>query len=521
MTELTHETTLQMIRDGLKTQGDMPIFNTSMNRIQAVGSDPDADAMALSVEIMKDVNLTAKVLKLANSPLYNRGKGKIGQLSRAVVVLGFGPIKNAALTAKFIDGFQRECPGINMTGMLVNSFLAGTFVRDVAAKCGINDIEQAYICGMLHNLGEIVTAFVLPEQYKEIQRLQKEEDLSQMAAEKKVLGTSLRSLGQSIAKDWEFPLSVVSTMEDHATGKAQRIRNQADLTGALVSLANKTMGLLYSDNPQDDKSMTDMMYELSKAAGLRQEDISAALTQSFKQSCDLAKSYGLDKKHLAPKLRNNDDEVLDKVAREFSYYATSQIAPPAETAAAPQQDQAGEEADQAAAPAAENGNANQLLEIMFELTNMISQKGNFNSILAKIIEGMNLGVGLERVVLCLLTPDHKSYVGRISAGDGAVQLKEYFNFPVNVQGDLFSKIIMEGDELFVEDINQGWRDQLPSNFEEKAGANSFILGTLHSKTRPLGVFYADNARSGKPIGVNEKRNFMQLVGQAQLALQIR
>jgi HD-like signal output (HDOD) protein len=141
MTEPTHETTLQAIQDALRKRGDMPIFNTSMNRIQAVGSDPDADAMALSVEVMKDVNLTAKVLRLANSPMYNRGKGKIAQLSRAVVVLGFGPIKNAALTAKFIDGFQLEYPGVNMTGMLVNSFLAGTFVRNVAAKCGIADIE--------------------------------------------------------------------------------------------------------------------------------------------------------------------------------------------------------------------------------------------------------------------------------------------------------------------------------------------------------------------------------------------
>ena len=526
MTDLTHEITLQLIRDGLKKQGDMPIFNTSMNRIQAVGSDPDSDAVELSVEIMKDVNLSTKVLKLANSPLYNRGKGKIGQLSRAVVVLGFGPIKNAAITAKFIDGFQRECPGINMTGMLVNSFLAGTFVRDVAAKCGINDIEQAYICGMLNNLGEIVTAFVLPEQYRQIKHLQKEENLSSVDAEQQVLGTTLRALGQSIAREWEFPLNVVNTMEDKSTGKAQRIRNQADLTGALVTLANKTMSLLYADNPTSDKSMTDLMYELSKAAGLRKEDVSASLVESFKQSCDLAKSYGLDKKHLSPKLRNNDDEELDKVAREFSFYTTSQLATK-DTEVGSKKEQARDDdasdvnSEDPPAVIASSGDSNVLLNILFELTTMIAQKGNFNSILAKILEGMNLGIGYERVVLCLLSPDHKSYIGRLSSGDGAADLKDYLNFPVNTKSDLFSKVIMESDELFVENIDQSWREQLPEDFEAKTGARSFMLGTLHSKARPLGVFYADNARSGTPIDQNDQRSFMQLVAQAQLALQVR
>jgi HD-like signal output (HDOD) protein len=526
MTEPTHETTLQAIQDALRKRGDMPIFNTSMNRIQAVGSDPDADAMALSVEVMKDVNLTAKVLRLANSPMYNRGKGKIAQLSRAVVVLGFGPIKNAALTAKFIDGFQLEYPGVNMTGMLVNSFLAGTFVRNVAAKCGIADIEQAYICGLLHNLGEIVTAYTLPAQYKQIKKLQQEKNLPAVEAEKQVLGTTLRAIGQSVAREWEFPLSVVSTMEEHPTGKAQRIRNQAELTGALVSLANKTMGMLYADKPEHDQSMAELMLELSKTSGIRKEDITTALTQSFRDSCELAQSYGLDRKQLAPKLRDSADEDLDKLTREMSFYATSTVpaaAPAPEPSARPVA--VGEAAPAAAskpAPStAPGGDANVLLSVLFELTTLISQKSNYNTILDKVLEGMHRGIGFDRAVLCLLSPDHKLYSGRLYAGDGAKLVKDYFNFPVNKAADVFSRTIMEGNELFVENVEQGWADQLPPRFAEKVGAQSFILGTLLSKSRPLGVFYADKARSGAPITATDRRSFMQLVAQAQLALQVR
>ena len=108
------------------------------------------------------------------------------------------------------------------------------------------------------------------------------------------------------------------------------------------------------------------------------------------------------------------------------------------------------------------------------------------------------------------------------AGNNTDALETYLSFDVNVEKDLFSKIIMEGSELLVSDIKQdSWRQQLPSDFQEKTGANGFILGSLRSKVRPIGVFYADKAHSGKLITAEDHRSFTQLVAQAQLALQLR
>jgi HD-like signal output (HDOD) protein len=523
MTVLTHSQSLQLIRDRLQEGGDMPIFSATVNRVQMVGSDPDADAMALSVEILKDANLTTKVLKLANSPMFNRGLGKIGNLSRAVVVLGFDTVKSVVLTLKLIDGFQQQFPGIDMTGMLVNSFLTAGFARGVSARCGIKDIEQVYICGLLHNLGEIVAAYTLPDKFREIQALRREQGLSQAEAEKQILGTTLRTLGQDIARDWEFPQTVVNTMEDRASEKGVRIRNQTELVGALSSLSSKTMSLLYAETPDTNKSLAELTFEMSKVAGIRKEDVSNALEQSFKQSCEMAQAYGLNKKHLTPKLRGGDDEALDKLARQFSFYANSEISngvaetAPTATEAAPKAAQPAA----ASAPAA-GGDANLLLSILFEITTLMTQKATINAILDKVLEGLHRGIGFDRAVLCLLNPDHSAYAGRLAAGEGADELKAYLSFPVNVQRDLFSKVIMEGNELLVSDIDQGgWRQQLPADFEQQTGARSFLLGTLRSKNRPLGMFYVDKARSGTPISPEEHRSFTQLVAQAQLALQMR
>ncbi|MDT8384496.1 MAG: HDOD domain-containing protein [Gammaproteobacteria bacterium] len=531
-TRLSHEQSLAMVRDRLQEKGDMPIFSATVNRINLVGSDPDADAMALSVEILKDANLTSKVLKLANSPLYNRGQGKIGSLSRAVVVLGFGTVKSAVLTLKLIDSFQREFPGIDMTGMLVNAFLTGGFLRGISAKCGIKDIEQVYICGLLHNLGQIVVAYTLPEYFREIAALQRTEVLPREQAEIQVLGTSLQQLGQDVLRDWDFPKNMVDTLDEHKAKNLTRIRNQTELTGALASLSNQTMELLYAENPGTQKTLAELKHDMSMVSGIRKEEVGAALEESFRQSCELAKDYGLSKTHLTPRMRGDADQDLEKMARQFSYYASSEIkvvpadneAVPAATGAPgekiPGSSAAGDQP--ATMSAAKPGDPHLLLGILFEVTTLMTQKAHFNSILEKVLEGIHRGVGFDRAVLCLLNPKHTAYAARMLAGDNTEALETYLSFEVDEQRDLFSKIIMQGGELLVSDIEQGdWHAQLPKDFQQKTGANGFILGALRSRNRPLGVFYADKALTGARITPEDQRSFSQLVAQAQLALQIR
>ena len=172
-----HEETMARINEGIKRLGDLPIFSATINKIRRMSSDPDSDAMSVAKEVLKDANLSTKLLCLSNSAYYNRGVGKISVISRAVIVLGFDTVKNLGLTLKLIESFQNANPNVGMDKLLVKAYLAAGFVRDIAEKCGVKDIEESYVCALLHNLGEITVAYVLPDEFLHILELDRNEGL--------------------------------------------------------------------------------------------------------------------------------------------------------------------------------------------------------------------------------------------------------------------------------------------------------------------------------------------------------
>ena len=550
-----HEQTIARIHEGLKHLGDLPIFSTSINKVRHISTDPNSDAMAVAKEVLKDANLSTKLLRLSNSAFYNRGVGKIAVISRAVIVLGFETVRNLTLTLKLIEGFKDTNPSVDMSKMLVKSYLAAGFVRDIAEKCGVKDIEESYVCALLHNLGEITVAYVLPDEYLRITRLI-EEGSSQSAAENAVLGTSISLISQNLATTWEFPATVVNTMAPPPTNITGTVKDHVTFNRSISSLAHQLLGNLYDDN-DDGKKLPDTLGMITKATGLNGGIIENYLNDSFRMSCTLATEYGLDKKLLKPALGSADGTLRNKWARQLSYYASIDEGIPTAspdqvyTAAAVRMQLSGEAAplpntnrsetiSPADLPSTQNNTgevylpttatteaapglpSHQLqLQIIQEITDLIAKSARLSEVFVKVIDGIYRGAGFERVLLCLVTPDRRNYVGRLAVGAQHDILKQYFSFPIKPSSDLFSKMLMEGGELTVNDTsNSVRRNLLPSDFVKVTGAVSFVIAALRYQDKAVGFFYADCAVSGRTIGEAEQRNMLQFITQARLALRL-
>ncbi|TPW14922.1 MAG: putative signal transduction protein, partial [Halothiobacillaceae bacterium] len=314
---------LVTLRAHIEMKGDLPIFNASLNHVRRISSDPDADAMEPAQTIMKDANLSIKLLRIANSPYYARGSVKLGSISRAVVLLGFDVIKSLCLTLRLIESFQDEHPTVAMNRMVARAYLTAGFVRDLALKAGIKNAEDSYVCGLCHSLGEIAVGYFLPNKFQEIIELQRDSHCSWSQSQERVLGMSLAAIGQQLAHDWNFSGKVIGSMAEYRPEVEGVIKNGLQLNHAMVSLGSQVIDNLYLKDRRSPKTLRELMVDLQNSTALKMDAIETSLEESFQLSCELIKSYGLSPHILEPAVHASGDSLRDRLALEFSFYARS------------------------------------------------------------------------------------------------------------------------------------------------------------------------------------------------------
>jgi HD-like signal output (HDOD) protein len=515
--------TLEKIMARIEKIGDLPIFSASVNRIRMMSASEETEVTELANEIGKDANLTTKLLRVANSPYYSRGDVKVGVVSRAVMMMGFDTVRNVTLAMKVIDSFQFKHPQINMSSLLVKSYLAAGFTREVAFKCDAKDPEATYTCGLLHNVGEIVVAVALPDEYLKMLDLVAQNKLSWSKAQMQVLGMTIKQVAQEVLAKWSFPNNVVKTVTDFNKADKGKVRNQQDLNCALASYGARVMDCLYTPHTSGELDYQKLLLDLQEVSGLRGDVLTQCLNNSFKMSCDLAEQYGLDKKLLRPKVIGTEDDARNKTARTLAYLAGSDAAAPERTTAPPAQaDAQTTEGAQQAPGKVTRGDAAALINILHDITVLITQHADINAVFSRILEGIQHGVGFDHAMLCLLTPDRSRYKARFAVGPNAEPLKSHFNNDVNPTKDLFSRTALSGGEVLVKNVHdESWRGVIKHAFVEGTGVNTFVVAALKLGDKSIGFFYADTSLSQAEITPELFRGFVQLVSQARIALSVR
>lgn len=526
--------TLEKIQARMDKIGDLPVFSASVNRIRMMSSSEETEVTELATEITKDANLTTKLLRVANSPYYSRGNSKVGIASRAVVMLGFDTVRSITLAMKIIDSFQYQHPRINMNSLLVKSYLSAGFVREIAFKSGVKDPEETYTCGLLHNMGEIIVAVTLPEEYLKMTAMVEQGECTWEKAQIVVLGASMKHLAQELLRKWEFPGQVTQTVVDFSRTSKGPVRNSQELNCALASLSAQVMDSMYTPHTNPDLDYQKVLLDLQEVSGLRGDALTQCLSTSFKMSCDLAEQYGLDKKVLKPKMVGSGEDVRNKTARNLAYMASAARGETPVEAAPPEVERASGDATvpneiatsgtttKPAPAAAIRGDSNAFLDVLHDITMMITQKADINVIFEKILEGIHRGVGFDHAMLCLMTPDRSRYKARFAVGTHAEALKKYFSADVNAKTDLFSRVALNGEELLVKNAyDYHWLSLLKKDFVTSTGAETFVVTALKLGGKGIGFFYADTSLSKGQITPELFRGFVQLVSQAHIALSVR
>jgi HD-like signal output (HDOD) protein len=501
--------TLKNIHKSLDRLGDLPIFSATINRIQQISASDESDAMALAMAIMKDTGLSARLLKLANSPTYKRGQGNVSVVSRAVVLMGFNRIKSICLTLKLIESFHDDHPDLDVPGMMMRQFLSANIAKELALRSRQNvDPEEAYMGALLFGLGEVMVACTLPEQYRELLRLKDSSDKKWSFIQAEALGISFSDLGREMAAGWGYPKQILNTMTEI---DIERLDEKSDLLTCLPYLSNGLVQKLYGQDSKHEPSYDQLIDSISNVGSVPFDDVGDVTIQCFRQVAKVSRNYGLKTKSLIPEYVETGDVVKDDMVRKLAFLAHGEA----------EQDEP--EIDQAANADAHEQKAirsQEQLDYLKQLTELIAAEANIHDVLKLVIEAVRKCTNFDRSMLCLLANSKKHLSVKMIEGELIEPLQAYFERDKSgTADDLFFRVLEKQVTLLVNDLDEeGWSDRLPETFVDQVKCQGFVLIPLVMGKRVIGMLYADRLKRAGPVTEDDFNTFNQFATQTRLAL---
>jgi len=167
--------------------------------------------------ISKDMGMTAKILQVINSAFFGLPQ-HISDPRHAAVFLGLDAIKGLVLVTGVFSIFdQSSTGGLSIDRLWSHSITVGSFARKIAQgeRCEQQVVDDSLVAGMLHDVGRLLIAANLPEQYRETLAKAHESDCSLWAAERKILGTTHSEIGAYLLGLWGLPDSIIEALAFH------------------------------------------------------------------------------------------------------------------------------------------------------------------------------------------------------------------------------------------------------------------------------------------------------------------
>ncbi len=221
----------------LQDSRNLPSLPQVLLQVIALEGQEHPDIKELVKIIAQDPSISAKTLRLVNSAYFSL-QGKFTSLERAVLYLGVETIKNIAITASIhqvFNGVKRN-GSFPMDRFWWNSFSCAIFSKRIAQQIQYTNIEEAYVAGLLHNLGKLLLWKNFPKEYKPILPLL-ENQTDECDAEKQEIGITHCEAGSWLIKHWKLNSFMADAVLYHHEPIA-RIKNGFPLV-KITCLAHK------------------------------------------------------------------------------------------------------------------------------------------------------------------------------------------------------------------------------------------------------------------------------------------
>lgn len=174
--------------------------------IISIINDPKSTVKDLQDVIQIDPPLTARILNMANSVYFN-SRRRIGEITQAIIWIGFDSLKELALSQKVVEIFNdgKSIQDYNRLDLWKHSIAVALISKQIFKREFRMRGENIYAAGLLHDIGIIVLEQFAPKDLNAAIVLSSEKEISLDAAETQIIGFSHATIGRAICENWNFP----------------------------------------------------------------------------------------------------------------------------------------------------------------------------------------------------------------------------------------------------------------------------------------------------------------------------
>jgi putative nucleotidyltransferase with HDIG domain len=235
----------------------LPAISPRAFDLMTLLADPEADMVAIAGLIEKDPGMSARVLKVANSPLY-APRGHVTRMTDALVRVGLMTARGIILTASFFDSV-REHPAI--VSLWKHSMTVSFGARKIGeAKCS-DRLDEFGLAGLLHDIGKVVYPMFAGETFEE--HLGDASPDPGLLKEMKTFGMDHSDIGNRLAESWNFPPVIYHAIRHHhAPDMAPAVSRDVVCAVGLADRIACAYNLGHSEDPYVEAGIPQMVEDL-------------------------------------------------------------------------------------------------------------------------------------------------------------------------------------------------------------------------------------------------------------------
>jgi putative nucleotidyltransferase with HDIG domain len=292
---------MESVQSLVDTVGELPTLPDVVAKVNGLVQDPATSAADINGVISVDVSLSARILKIVNSPYYGFHR-RITTITYAVVILGFNAVRNLALSAFVFDVFRRsgrsplDLPRFwqHSIGSAVAAAATGRLVarqtgREVDPKIG----EDAFMCGLLHDIGKVLMSQYLKDDLAKVMAEVERADCLFLEAEAETLPYTHAGAGAALLEHWELPEAICAAVRAHHAPAEGEVPGRERLLAAITHVSDILARALLIGSG-GDRRMPKLLDAYRNELGLSWDEVGSLMDQVQAEMKRAAVFFSLD-----------------------------------------------------------------------------------------------------------------------------------------------------------------------------------------------------------------------------------